>query len=273
MLFVIIIIIIVMLFLFFKVVKPYKLEHDTLISFTGTNGSGKTFFGVKYSISLYYKQCKKVRIHNLVNKYFKHSNDIWAKPLLYSNIPLRINKKLWATPLTAKHLLLQERLELRSVVFIDEVGIFASQWDFKNPNVVSKAPFEEFIRFCRHYLKGCYIIVTEQCSSNIVLNIRRRLSSVYSLSGFHKILFVCWTSVRHIQVTEDTLNVNTSQVEDTSQRLFSLLPLLFKHYDTYCYSERYNSVPKGSKGSFTQYKSNTPLEMPSETYRSKTLKR
>ena len=140
--------------------KSYIRKYDTVVAYTGGLGSGKSMLSTETAIKLLRRNRKKVRWHN-----FRHPRNKKEKPLLYSNIPIRISKKEWAQVLTADHLLLRDRIREKSVVYIDEVGSFANQFQFKDTNIQI---FDEFVRFFRHYTKGGYLVVNDQCSENIV---------------------------------------------------------------------------------------------------------
>lgn len=232
------IVIIVLLFVLWFIIKPYVLKYDTILAFTGGLGSGKSFLSVKQAIVLLKKQRFKVKVHNFF-QHFKKEKNYWEKPILLSSIPIKISNKEWSTELTPLHLQLQEKLPLRCVVFIDEIGSFASQYDYN----CSKA-FEEFIRLFRHYTKGGYMVVNDQCSSNIVKEVRTRLNEVNNLCHFKKWFGLFYTcKCRVISITEDITTIESDNKQDNMRTLFGFMPLI-KRYDTYCYSERYLGVPK-----------------------------
>ena len=162
--------------------------------------------------------------------------------MLYSSIPVQISKKESAVILTEKHLTLQEKLVQGSVCFIDEIGSFCSQFDYKAKNA---DVFDEFIRFYRHYTKNGFIVCNDQCSENIVLQVRRRLNTVYNLMGFRKWFGLFYTvKVRNISVSEEIKTIEEQDTEDNMTTLFGFMPLR-RRYDTHCYSGRYDYVPEG----------------------------
>lgn len=265
----IIAVIAVLLFLW----KCYKIKYDTIIAFTGGLGSGKSFLSVGKSVKLLRINRRKVRRHNRferVKKFFssKHVLDIWELPLLYASIPVRISKKEWSVQLMPEHLLLTKRVVPRSVVFIDEVGSWASQFDFDNPNI--RDNFDEFIRFYRHYTKGGYLVVNDQCSENIVLQIRRRINTVFNLMHFKKWFKVIYTvKVRNISISEEIKTVEEQDTEDNMTLLWGFMPW-FKRYDTYCYSERYRTVKGWKERTYSRLKKCLLLTMPKNRIQKKT---
>jgi len=269
MLYIILIAVVLLLLLW----KTYKVLYDTVIAFTGGLGSGKTLLSVKFSLRLLRKQRARVKRHNRferVKKFFyeKHTPDIWEKPLLYSSIPIRINKKEWAIMLKPEHLLLTKRIRQRSIVFIDEVGSWAKQFDYALPNIQDN--FDELVRFFRHYTKGGYLVVNDQCSENIVLYIRRRINTVFNLMHFKKWFGIVYTvRVRNISISEEIKTIEEEDTEDNMTLLWGFMGF-FKHYDTYCYSERYNTVPEWREREYFRMKKNELLAVPEKRVKKKT---
>lgn len=231
-----IILFVILIVILWRIASSYRLKtFDTVLAFTGGLGSGKTFLSVQQARRLLRKKRFKVKLYNTF-----HPKDRLPRPLLYSSIPVRVSKEEMAVKLTADHLLLQKQIVLNSVVFIDEVGGFCSQFDYKATN---SAIFDEFVRFFRHYVQG-YLIVNDQCSENIVLQVRRRLNTVYNLMGFRTFLgLIYWLRVRNISVSEEIKTIEEQNTEDNMKLLIGLLPH-FRAYDTHCYHCRYVGVPK-----------------------------
>lgn len=228
-----------LVFLAWKIFSSYRMKtYDTVVAFTGGLGSGKSFMSAEMSVRLLKKQRRLVWFKNL----FRKRGEKLPTPLLYTSIPLRISKKEMAVILTERHLLLQDRIVPRSVCYIDEIGSFCSQFDFKAKNA---DVFDEFVRFFRHYTKNGYIVCNDQCSENIVLQVRRRLNTVYNLMGFRKWFGIIYTvKVRNISVSEEIKTIEEQDTEDNMTTLIGLLPLRRK-YDTHCYYPRYEYVDEG----------------------------
>lgn len=238
----IILIIIIVGFLLFKILKSYNEKIDTVICYTGGLGAGKTFISVQKAIKILKRNRFNLKIMKLLKP--KQYQD-YEMPMLYSSIPIRINKNEWAKKLTIEHLLLQERIVPRSVVFIDEVGSFASQFDYKNQNIKPRSAFDEFVRLFRHYTLGGTLIVNDQSILNVVLQIRRRINRVYVLQGFRKILFFWKVNVRNISTSDEIINISDEQLEKSYSTLWGFKFSRIKNYDTYCYHIRYLEVPQG----------------------------
>ena len=255
--FLIIALIVVAIAIVYFVIKSYKIRFDTILAFTGGLGSGKSFLSVHYSLKLLKKQRLKVRLQNL----FKKRSCKAELPLLYTNIPVLIDKNRYAIRLTASHLLLQEKLIPKSVCLLDEVDSFASQFDYGNNNI--KDTFNEFVRLYRHYTLGGYLVVNSQCSENIVLQIRRRINTVFNLMQFQTFLIFYRVKIRAIDISEEIKSVSEDTKEESFTFKYGILPLN-RHYDTYCYSERYNTVPYADNKNHVQLKTNVLTNNPKD---------
>ena len=267
-----IIILLIVAFLLFLIIRPYFLHYDNLVSFTGGLGSGKTFMSVQTALVLYRKQRIRVFLRNM----FKKKDDREELPELYSNIPIRITRRKMALRLKKEHLLLQERLALGSVVLLDEVDCFANQFSYNNPCIVDQTGkggedvgnFDEFCRFYRHYTKGGYLVFNTQATANENLTIRRRQNQINILFNFRKwgiplllphILYS--VRVRNVIISDDVKATEEGNTEDNMRLHIGFFPF-YRHYDTYCYSGRYDGVPSGAEKRFPKLKTNECLQAP-----------
>lgn len=269
----ILILIAIAIFLFFyvfNVLFQKKIPLDTIIAFTGAPGTGKSLIGVKQAVRAY-KRTKLFWNFRLI----KHDYGA-IPPKLVSNIPIYLGRrfiffgsKIWSTQLTYQHLVMAERLPEYSIIFIDELGDFASQYDYDNPFVMQY--IQEFFRFCRHYL-DCRIFLTDQSSSNIVVAIRRRISKIYNLSNFHRyLLFFYKVDVSELIITEDIVNMSDVDSEEKPY-FFGYLPFKFlkwlnlpikPRYDSRCFSVNYSaSFPQIPYAVFSEYKSRYFIDLP-----------
>lgn len=257
--------------LYFKNRLKYKTE--TITAFTGGLGSGKTFLSVLKVRSLYFWNNLKQKIRKLLHKDYRAVN-------VYSNIPIYVNKKYgYSKVLTKEHLLLQEKLEGLPILLIDEIGSFASQFEYKNKNVI--ITFDEFVRFFRHYTKGGFIVCNDQCSENIVLVVRRRLNKIHNLSNFIKFGPLVFYYERMINISEeiktiDQVNDTATDTQNNMQLRFKLVFGIKKYYDTYCYNERYSGLVYKKGLHHKKLKTNNVLTCPNDKldayFESKTLK-
>jgi hypothetical protein len=155
--------------------------------------------------------------------------------------------------ITYEHLTLQERIVEYSVLFIDELGQFADQFSYDNPFVVQY--LQKFIRFIRHYIDG-YLVLTDQTSSNVVVQIRRRINVIYNLSNFRRfMLFFYKTNVDEVHITEDITTIKNANIPDSEQEYFlGYLPFkwfrfldisrffTYKSYESRCYKPLFDDI-------------------------------
>ena len=219
------------LYKFFK--KKYnavRIHGNSVLCFTGGLGSGKTFSAVTYAVKNY-----KIDRFLYKIKLLKH------KPYIISNIPVRVSKKEWANVLTREMLLLEERIPERAYIIIDEIGSFADQYSFDNPNVMGT--FTELVRFYRHYVNGKFIF-TDQSLSNVIFSVKRRTVVNYCLEDFRKGTFIPTYTIKcTVQKVCDgeVVNVNNLINNQKTDYLYGLIPFWrrWKAYDTRCYSDNY----------------------------------
>lgn len=261
--------VIILIILIIIIIKHYIIRYDTVIAFTGGLGSGKSLLSTKYAIRLLRKNSAKVWRHNYLWRWlpWNYKKFVkWQRPELYSSIPLRFrrtlfSKKEFSLELTDDHILLRSRLKNRSVVFIDEIGSYCNQYEYRNPNATGS--FDEFVRLFRHYTKGGFLVVNDQCSENIVLTVRRRINTVFNLMHFRKWFGIIYTvKVRNISVSEEIKTIEEQNAEDNMRTHFGLLLGMKKVYDTFCYSERYNSVPKNEDKPYNHLKKMRLMTIP-----------
>lgn len=263
-----ILILVVGVILFIKI-KPYTVRYDTCVCFTGGLGAGKSFMSVDTALNLLNRNRWRTFFYNLFHPFKKR-----PMPMLYSNIPVRISRKEYALKLTADHLLLQAHIIPKSVVFLDEVDGFANQNEYNNLNLKRLTEkvggnFDEYCRLYRHYTMGGYFVCNTQCTENIVLTIRRRLNTCFNLMHFRKwglpfLPKIIYTvKCRNITISDEIKTVEDKNAEDSMRTLIGFMPLR-KRYDTYCYSERYATVPYKQEMTWYKLKTNCMIACPTK---------
>lgn len=262
--------IIVALVILFFIIKPYFIKYDTVVAYTGGLGSGKSFMSTLTARRELRKNRLKTFFYNIKQRILRRPT--LERPLLYSSIPIQISKHEMSTVLNADMLTLQEGFVKGSVVFIDEVDVFANQFAFGNHNVIEcqskkdiKAKqdgsedfdsglFDEEIRLFRHLYSSpaceCKLICNTQATSNITTIIRRRMNTVYVLSRFRKwkLPILSWfivpftVEVRNITITDEITNTSEGNTEDNMCIHFGIMPRR-SLYDTHCYKHRADTIP------------------------------
>lgn len=265
---------VVVIFAIVSMWNQKKVPNNTIIAFTGGLGSGKTFMAVKQATKHYRRNIIRWYVQKLTSKIFiinKFTKRFTEKPAFYSNIPVRVSVfpfvRIWARQLRYEHLTLQSRIEEYSTVLIDEIGHFASQYEYDHPLV--QQYIQEFIRFFRHYIDG-KLILTDQSSSNIVISIRRRINQIYNLSDFRRyFLFFYRINVSEIHITEDMLTIQQTTELDEIPFFFGLLPFkwfkligLLPSYDSRCYSINYKADFSKTEAIWSALKTNYFIDLP-----------
>ena len=252
------ILIAIVLFLIF--VKPYLIHYDTVILFTGGLGSGKSLVSSGIALKLLKRNRLKVWWYNLMPWHREKK----PKPQMYSSIPFRISRKEWATQLTASHMLMTAKISPMSVVFVDEISLFLDQMTIKFP---ASENVEEFATLFRHYTKGGYLVMNTQNSNKVNFHFRYCVNEALNLMHFKKWLPffpVFYTvRVRNISLADDIKTIEQGNKEDNMRLMFGLMPLLLRHYDTYCFSDRYRTVPTRSEKIYSKLKTCKLLKCPS----------
>lgn len=215
-------------------------KMDTVVCFTGTLGAGKSLSAVHYSYRQWRKRIKWARYLRYVpiigNKFEKI---YYPKAKFYSNIPIFTVKKKKMTMITEvfteEHMLGHEKLVEGSVVFIDEVGQFCSQWDFDNPKVMIDV--QSFVRFFRHWTNGC-LVLTDQSIDNIAKPIRCRIARYFELSDLHYPVLSSVVGVSYIETLVGSEDSQRSEFETEKKRWRYYLTKC--NYDSRCFSETYH---------------------------------
>lgn len=285
--------------------KSYHLDlYRNMTAYTGGVGAGKTCLATRQAIKCYKRalrswtwDCIKARI------LFR---ELPEKPLLCSNVPILYKKKktpeyhhavsewkkacrkarkegsaapdqleftatvpeytakIQSCELTAEILFLQERIPESSVVVVDEVSSFLNQFEYnKNANV---SLYDEFCRFCRQYFNG-YVIVTDQCISNVILQIRRRLNTVYNLTKHRYFCKINTVLVREINISDEIVTVDTKDTNEPFGR-YIWFGNWFKNYASRCFRYRYTLLPKHEPTYHTSIYTQKILKCPDKEYRS-----
>lgn len=278
----------------YVIIQPYTLRYDTICSFTGGLGSGKTFLSVETAIHLWKRNVRRTKAYN----FFRRKKNKLPLPLLYTSIPVKIGKKkgkpVYAQILDADMLTLQTRVVPGSVVMLDEVDVWASQWSLANGNIIEipnkkdleakrdgkqdfdTGLFDESIRLWRHMnsSKACEarLVCNSQATSNITTIIRRRMNVVFVLSGktFIKLPFgwaLFWCDCRNITITDEITNTNATNNEDNCRKLFRLVH--GRKYDTHCYEERAKTIPIVEGLKWSAFKTHRLLKCPIQRMKSK----
>ena len=203
-------------------------KGDRVVAMTGERGAGKTF----NVCELGERRFRKLKLE------YKLGIIKGDEPSVYSSFPAKIGGEMTHV-LKREHLLFQELLPENCVILISEFSEIASNLDYANPLVVLY--LDMWIRLIRHLYNG-HVIIDDQAFGQVLINIRRRTNTVYSLSNFRRWLFITpfyKVNVDVLKCIEDTINVNNIE-EENNNYLFGFLPYRFMHkqkYNTRCYQD------------------------------------
>lgn len=245
------------------IIQPYTMIIDTIIIITGGNGSGKSFFSInQIAITQLRKKRLEVFFKNInpIRRLIKKQPKI-PRPVMISNIPIRISLREMSMPLEFNPFVLQERFPEKCVVVIDEINLFLSQMDYK---IESEEQLNESITLFRHQTKNGVLIANTQNVNKTHWIFRYCANRSYNLCEFRKPILglpiLAWVKCRHISIGDDIKTVEEGNVEEGRRNLFCFFPI-FRRYDTHCYSDRYNTLPLYYRKPYTKFKRNSVMRL------------
>jgi hypothetical protein len=235
--------------------------------FTGAPGTGKTNEMVRMSLKLLKAVRRKVKWINLkiriLNMFRKQKYAYVEKPMLYSNIPIKVNDSEWSIKLKLEHLTLTERQSYKAITVITEIGKIVSRYDHQNPNISDN--IDEYVSLYRQFTKGGYFLCDDQSSDNAEVDIRRRLGTIINMLHFQRFWIFYYVKMRNITISEDIKTIEKDNVEDNYKTRLGLF-LGKPRYDTYAFSERYASVPYGNETKWKKFKTNVIMKIPKDKH-------
>lgn len=244
----------ILLILFFAIIffalwillRIKDLNYGNLTLVTGGVKVGKTMFSV-YLVKRQYKiQLRKWR--RACRKCKRHYLNFPEKPLIYSNMPLKV--KWGYSPITEDHVLQKARFRYGSVIYFNEITFIAGSKDIKDDQI--NDTLLQFYKLIAHSSRGGFCIVDTQAIQDAHFALKRSLSTYYMIVKkiwlpFFNIVFLR----ENIFVDgENTVAIDT-QVDPQDSPLVGgkklyvrLLPhTLWKNYDQYAYSYLTDHLP------------------------------
>lgn len=232
------IIICVALFFIFKFLRKYKVPKlNSLVMVTGGVKCGKSTLSVHMAISTWKRNVRITKFKNFFRKLFNREQK--ELPLLYSNVPLKINY----VPVTQNLLLRKERFVYGSVVYLQEASLVADSQLIKNKEVNNDLLL--FFKLFGHESHGGTCILDTQQIGDCHYSIKRSLSEYYYVHHLTKwIPFILIAHVVEDRYSDDGTIIKTSE-EDTE---FTLRKIIFfkktwKYFDCYTYSCLTDDLP------------------------------
>lgn len=249
---IILIISILIIIAIYRIRKVPPTGNMTLI--TGGIKTGKSTFSVHLAIRKLKFQRFKYYIKLYSIKFFKflklrkfRNAKLPEKPLLYSNIPLKVPY----VPLTRELLLRQKRFNFGSVIYICEASLIADSMTFKD-NFINENLLL-FNKLIAHETHGGYIYYDTQSISDCHYSLKRCLSTyLHIVKTFKYCPFFLFMWVRECRYSEDnnSINVYQSDVED-STKLIIVPKSVWKKFDCYAFSAYTDNLPIENKEHIT----------------------
>ena len=164
------------------------------------------------------------------------------RPLVYSNIPLRIPY----VPFTTMNALRKKRFRYGSVLFIDEASLFSDSQLIKDED--RNLQLMLFNKLIGHELHGGSgtIIYNTQCIQDLHYSIRRCLSNFIYCEKVIKIPFFVLLFYRDATYSEDmsaAMALTQSSAAQGVLRMKILRKKNWKYYDSTCYSIFTDDLP------------------------------
>lgn len=233
----IIIVVVAAIFIILAVCRRKRKRLDPLGTITMVTGAvkvGKSSLAVWLAIKSYYI----ARFRWFVLRIFpSHKND--EKPLLYSNIPLKIPY----VPLTEDILLRKVRIAYKSICLIDECSLCADSQLIHNNDVNEQLLL--FYKLYGHYSHGGSLICDTQSIDDNHYALRRCVNSyIYASKSYKFLPFVMILNVVEQRYSSDGTVVATDvkDIDDITKHI--IVPkFVWKLFDTYCYSVFTDSLP------------------------------
>lgn len=192
----------------------------------------------------------------LANKYYKKNLFRWKvrkffgkkeeKPLLYSNIPLKVDY----VPVTNEVLTRTKRIPYGSVCYLGEFSLVADNMFYKSGSLLENESLMLFMKLFGHETGGKgKLFIDTQAVGDLPVNVRRCLSRyLYIERSIRWIPFIIVMKVRELMFSEDNSTINTfsSDIEDNCKTLI-IFKSIWKKFDYCCYSVFTDSLEKSEK--------------------------
>ena len=232
--------IVVIVLVLFLLVKRKRLVVEAITLVNGGVKTGKSTLSVYLALKHYKKALRRYYIR----KFFLKRDE---KPLLYSNIPLKVKNYVL---LSNEVLLRTKRIPYGSVVYIGEFSLVADNKFFKTASPVQLESLMLFIKLFGHETGGKgKMFIDTQCISDLPVDVRRCLNRYLWIERSIKwIPFIVVMRVRELMYSEDNTSVNvfTSDIEDNTKILF-VGKGVWKKFDYTCYSVFTDHLPVSDK--------------------------
>lgn len=238
MIYVILILAVIGFIMYLRVRKIPKVGN--MILTTGGIKTGKSTFSVHLALRLYKKQVFKFKLKRAIIKIakklkikrFKTVPIPTEKPLLYSNVPLKVPY----VPLTHSLINRTERFVYGSVVYLCEMSLIADSMTYKNDLLNEQLLL--FTKLFAHETKGGYLVIDTQSILDNHYAVKRCLSTYLYIHHTNKkipFFLLMWVKELHYSEDGNIMNINENDAED-GLKLIIVPKRVWKKFDCYCYS-------------------------------------
>lgn len=225
----------VCLLFFFIIHHFFKLPKiNALALFTGGVKSGKTTCAVYFALRNYRARRIKVFIVNGFRSIFHKK--LYDKPLLYSNIPLKVPY----VPLTTDLLLRNSRFVYGSVIYISEASLVADSQCLSDKE--RSKQINLFNKLIGHETCGGVLIYDTQCVADLHYGIKRAISEYFYIHHMvKKFLFLplpfLLAYVKECRYSDDGTVIQSESVDTEDVLKLCIIPRwVWRKFDCYCYS-------------------------------------
>lgn len=224
--------------------------QNTIMVYTGSLGSGKTYNAVADSLKEYKKQlnkwrwkCRKTRLFNVFRFLTKKKKKALPRaPWYVSNIGVKLPGKRYSKKLTKNMLEEVEKIPEHSVMLIDEMSLLMDQWSYNNDDVNKT---KRFFTLFRHFVDG-RIYVTAQNITEVIKHVRTKTNTLVWMKETKWLLFhkLSITKYREYRLNGDSESEEVMEEEPILRKLrLNLKP----KYDPRAYRKLYRGHWKKPK--------------------------
>lgn len=206
---------------------------------TGGVKTGKSTFSVALALRVLRRQRFKCKVHNFFARLFRRPDKIWERPVIYSNVPLKVPY----VPVTRAILLRKKRLVFRSVLYLQEMSLVADSQLTKDQDINEQLLL--FAKLFGHETHGGVAIFDTQSIGDNHYSIRRSLSEYFYIHHLIKFFpFFLVLFIREERYAED-LQIMNNYSEDVEESLKMVIvpKRVWKKFDCYCYSCLTDDLP------------------------------
>lgn len=189
---------------------------------------------------LWKRNCRKVFLYNAIIRPFKKDKTKREKPLIYSNVPL----KLPYVALTQDLIYRRKRFRYGSIIYACEASLIAGSMDFKCDELNENLAL--LMKLVGHETRGGACVLDTQAVLDLHYGMKRNLSTYFYIHHKINVPFFLILKVREMIFLEGSSNEFETDVEDTLKTV--IVPKsVFKKYDCYCYSALTDDLPVEDK--------------------------